>query len=91
MVEITKIEQTIYGCPSQWEGTLNDGRTFFARYRWGWLEFDTYPNEDLHFNSDFETTIFEEQVGGPYDGIMCIAEMCRHVGIHLSKDIEWLY
>jgi hypothetical protein len=26
--------RTCTACPSQWEGTLEDGRSFYARYRW---------------------------------------------------------
>ena len=32
----TKI-QTCDACPSQWEETLEDGRMFYIRYRWGYL------------------------------------------------------
>lgn len=28
-------EKTCSACPTQWEGKLNDGRSFYFRYRWG--------------------------------------------------------
>lgn len=28
-------KQTCQACPTQWEGTLKDGRKFYFRYRWG--------------------------------------------------------
>lgn len=28
-------KKTCSACPTQWEGTLKDGRSFYFRYRWG--------------------------------------------------------
>lgn len=28
--------QTCFACPTQYEGTLRDGRYFYFRYRYGW-------------------------------------------------------
>lgn len=34
---ITELVQTCGACPSQWEGTLDDGRVVYIRYRFGRL------------------------------------------------------
>jgi hypothetical protein len=36
-LRVTSIRQTCDACPSQWEGTLEDGREIYVRYRWGIL------------------------------------------------------
>ena len=40
--------KTCEACPSQWEGTLDDGRNFYIRYRWGYLSlrFSEEPGGD---------------------------------------------
>jgi hypothetical protein len=35
--QVATVKQTCTSCPSQWEGTLHDGRCFYIRYRWGGL------------------------------------------------------
>jgi len=32
-MKIAALEQTCDACPSQWEGTLEDGTAFYVRYR----------------------------------------------------------
>ena len=32
---VTEFYRTCYGCPSQWEGYLKDGRGIYVRYRYG--------------------------------------------------------
>ena len=39
LATVETIEQTSDACPAQWEGKLTDGRTFYIRYRWGYLTF----------------------------------------------------
>ena len=37
MIQIDKLKMTCSACPSQWEGTLSDGREIYIRFRWGCL------------------------------------------------------
>lgn len=34
---LTELRQTCDACPSQWEGTTDDGRPVYIRFRHGWL------------------------------------------------------
>jgi len=54
---IEKITRTCGACPSQWQGTLIDGRMIYIRYRYGKLSFGISPNptEDVY-----------DAVGAPY-------------------------
>ena len=64
---VEKMEQTIFGCPSYWEGVLADGRTFDARYRYGHLSIDiTYTS---HSGERYEN-VHSETIGDEYDGIL---------------------
>jgi hypothetical protein len=40
MLIIAKIKQTCFACPSQWEGTTEDGKDVYIRFRWGCLRMD---------------------------------------------------
>jgi hypothetical protein len=33
-LRVKAFQRTCIACPSQWEGQLEDGRWFYARYRW---------------------------------------------------------
>lgn len=35
---VVELKQTCSACPSQWEGSTDDGRCVYIRYRWGTLE-----------------------------------------------------
>lgn len=37
---VTSLKKTCTACPSQWDGTLDDGRVLYARYRWGYVDGD---------------------------------------------------
>jgi len=69
MIKIKKLEQTCYGCPSQWEGEDNERNYIYIRYRWGTLRVD-YKE---HFNTIF--TINLDKNG--WDGIIEEEEMLK--------------
>lgn len=58
--KVKTITQTCYACPSQWEGVLENGDTFYIRYRWGYLSLDI----------PFDTTVFSKQLGDNLHGIL---------------------
>ena len=51
---IVKIQQNNYACPSDWEGTLEDGTNFYSRWRWGTFYFFTYnkKHDDINIYHD---------------------------------------
>jgi hypothetical protein len=52
MINVSEVVRTCHACPSQWEGTTNEGKRVYARYRWGFLRVDVD-----------DETIFAEQIG----------------------------
>lgn len=56
-MELEELEMTCSACPSQWQGKLTDGRTFYARYRWGIMRVDI--DGSPIFSKDFK-----EHMGG---------------------------
>lgn len=60
MIKIKKLEQTSYGCPSQWEGEDENGSYVYIRYRWGILRLD----HKEHFNTIFSIQLDESGWGG---------------------------
>lgn len=66
MLKISKIEQTCYACPSQWEIDLEDGRHIYVRYRWGTLSFDVDNIE-----------VYSEDIGDGLSGVIGEGEMLR--------------
>lgn len=67
---------TCGACPSQWEGDLLDGRTFYIRYRWGGLS--VRISKDVS-NSYHEAVGGEEilrlEHGDGFDGVLSTEEM----------------
>lgn len=49
MIKIQELTQTCDACPAQWEGTTDDGRAVYVRFRWGYLSvcLSPQPSEDV--------------------------------------------
>lgn len=47
MIKVKELTQTCNACPSQWEGTLTNGKSLYIRYRWGYLSIDIDDKEIL--------------------------------------------
>lgn len=80
MINIVKMKEICFACPSSWEGWDEKGMYYHFRYRWGTLRVDQAISlEDwqspvsLSFgatpNGKCET-IYEEQLGDNLDGFM---------------------
>jgi hypothetical protein len=61
MIKINKIKNTCSACLSQWEGTTDDNRNVYARYRWGHLSVCFIPSGEEIFDLDY---------GAILDGVM---------------------
>ena len=75
---VDKITQTCNACPSQWEGSLKDGRMFYARYRWGQLtiELSKEPTNDIYMAmGEYGQLIYDGQLGYEFDGVLCQSEL----------------
>ena len=67
MGDVIKVKDLTMTCrmsPSQWEGSLQDGRSLYIRYRWGC--FDVSVNK---------VNIFDWESDDEWDGIMSTDEM----------------
>ena len=65
--------QTCSASPSQWEGSLTDGRMFYARYRHGFLSITVSKNATTNIDDaiiEESDSIYGEQLGDEYDGIL---------------------
>jgi hypothetical protein len=71
-MKVSKITQTCWACPSQWEGNLDDGRMFYARYRWGGLTIRLSDNPTNSLSNLFENNeiVCSETLGDGYDGVL---------------------
>lgn len=75
-MKVKTIAKTCSACPSQWEGHLEDGRMFYARYRWGRLTVavSDEPTDDVFVAVDGELAV-DVMLGDPYDGSLGYADL----------------
>ncbi len=78
--KVVALEKTSLACPSQWEGTLEDGRVLYARYRWGELSvgLGVHIDEAFH-NGRSDQALYVEYVGAGLDGFMDFEELKVHL------------
>jgi hypothetical protein len=71
-MKVTNLERTCIGCPSQWQGHLEDGRMFYGRYRWGHLTVRLSKSPTKHLDDVFYKgeIIHQEKIGDEFDGSM---------------------
>jgi hypothetical protein len=79
-MKVTEITQTCSACPSQWEGKIEDGRMFYARYRWGCLSvrLSETPTENLYEVLDGNTLI-DLELGDEFDGVLSEGELVEQM------------
>ncbi|MGD9736419.1 MAG: hypothetical protein AB7V58_12575 [Solirubrobacterales bacterium] len=78
--KVAALKKTCTACPSQWEGTLEDGRVIYARYRWGELSVGVGGeiDEAVH-NGWTDEALYADQVGEGLDGFMVFEELKAHL------------
>jgi hypothetical protein len=77
---VVALKQTCPACPAQWEGTLEDGRSLYARYRGGGLSVGVGDGiKEAVRNSRPEEALYFEHVGDCLDGFMDFAELRTHL------------
>jgi len=81
MIEITEITQTCDFCPSQWEGTDNEGYTIYIRYRHGYLSVrrSSTPTED-YTEAVRGEEIFGISYGHELDGVIDLETVLELAG-----------
>ena len=71
MLKVVKLIQTCYACPSQWEGTLDDGRMIYIRFRWGNLTISVSPTPTTDvYDAVGGEVIYSKRTSDGLDGVM---------------------
>jgi hypothetical protein len=74
--KVTALKRTCLACPSQWEGTLEDGRAVYARYRHGELSIGVGDEIDEAVrNASSDVALYAVEVGDGLDGFMSFEEL----------------
>lgn len=74
--KVTALKRTCLACPSQWEGTLEDGRAVYARYRHGELSIGLGNDIDEAVrNASSAVALYAEEIGDGLDGFMSFEEL----------------
>ena len=80
-MKVKTIIETCSACPAQWEGSLEDGRTIYIRYRHGYLSIrlSPEPTNDI-FKAVENEEIFGTGYGGAWDGCMDLETVSKLSG-----------
>lgn len=85
-LRVKELTQTCSACPSQWEGTLDDGRMVYVRYRWGYLSVRVSPGEaDDVMDAVGGEEVFGAEIGDELAGVLTYQQLrdCT------SEFVEW--
>jgi hypothetical protein len=78
--KVVALRQTSVACPSQWEGTLEDGRAVYVRYRYDWLSVGVGDDVDQAVHSgSTDRALYAGCVGAGLDGFMDLEELKFHL------------
>jgi hypothetical protein len=80
VLKLVALTKTCIACPSQWEGTLEDGRTIYVRYRYGDLSVGVGDdiNEAVR-NGMSDQALYVDDIGDRLDGFMDLQELKVHL------------
>lgn len=75
-LELATLTRTCLACPSQWEGTLDDGRAVYVRYRHGELSVGIGEDiDDAVGNGMSDQALYAADIGDGLDGFMDVEEL----------------
>lgn len=75
-MKLLTLKMTCDICPSQWEGTLEDGRMLYVRYRWGGIVIQVSPEPTTDIVDAVDgITLVDEDWGDSYSGKMTLEEL----------------
>ena len=80
---LTELHRTCSACPSQWEGTTDNGQRFSARYRWGWLTWGFGPTLDAAIDASIDSPGL--QCGDDLDGEIGTYEMLEKLNLQVME------
>ena len=73
---LSRVVQTCWGCPSQWDAWTREGEYLYLRYRWG---VGTVDDEEGNELARFST-------GDPYGGVISFNEFADRAGLTVLDD-----
>jgi hypothetical protein len=77
---VVALKQTSSVAPAQWEGTLDDGRAFYAHYRRGQLSVGLGGDIDEAIRNSFPAdALLIKQLGPELDGAMDLMQLRAHL------------
>jgi len=77
---VVTLKKTCTACPSQWQGTLEDGRVIYARYRHGELSVGMGSDIDAAVRNGWtDEAFYADYVGNGFDGYMDFEELKVHL------------
>lgn len=86
---VTEIVQTCGACPSQWEGRLEDGSHFYARFRYGTLRVSVASTLEAAISGEADDgrdtrDLFFRQISDSLDGVMSTDDMLNWAGLVMA-------
>jgi len=85
-LKLISLNQTCFGCPSQWDAQTSDNRKVYIRYRWGYL---SVRLGDIGDTSEFAGVrgkeVIGEDFGNELDGILSFEKLKDICG----NRVEW--
>lgn len=77
---LATLTRTCLACPTQWEGTLDDGRAIYVRYRHGELSVGIGGDiDDAVRNGMSDQALYAADIGDGLDGFMDEEELRAHL------------
>ena len=88
-IVLTKVVQTSYACPSQWDAWDAEGRYYYLRYRSGIGTVDTYPAPDTgSWTAPPDGAIARFEHGDNLDGLISLTDFLALAGLSLAPACE---
>lgn len=84
-IRLVKLEQTCYGCPSQWEGRTDNDEPIYIRYRYGYLSVDLGPKGGDINSAVSGKEVFGKQIGEDLDGDLSEKNMLKQSNISFVR------
>ncbi len=92
MIRVKNVKRTCHACPSQWEGTTDDGKPVYARYRWGFLRVEV--NSEVVFGERIGKEARQEDdatITQMRSSTEAMRKLCVEIGETLSFDGHLCY
>lgn len=85
---LTRVVQTCWGCPSQWNAWDADGQYYYLRYRSGRGTVETAASEEDYLDPETPPPVLVANFnhGVPFDSDICLEEFLQRAGMRLAEE-----